>query len=130
MLLLLRRALTGRRALRAAQVYIAGGEYYNAAAGTWQVDSTVYCLDLSLSSYLKWRTLTQGAGNLLNTTTQVGAGPSRLGPAQRIAQIGACPGASSGRGLPLFKTALLPHSSSRPARCADRRRVHVHGVHA
>ncbi len=54
-------------------MYISGGEYYNSAASTWQVDSTIYSVDLSLSSYMKWRTLTQGAGNLLNTTTQTGA---------------------------------------------------------
>ncbi|KXZ43208.1 hypothetical protein GPECTOR_97g746 [Gonium pectorale] len=49
-----------------AAVYIAGGEYYNPASGTFQQDSSVYMLDLGMPSPL-WRKLA-GGSNIFNTT--------------------------------------------------------------
>jgi hypothetical protein len=42
-----------RRAL-GRKVFVGGGEYYNAATGTYQQDSTVYQLDLGLGAFV-WR---------------------------------------------------------------------------
>ncbi|KAG2429161.1 hypothetical protein HYH02_014096 [Chlamydomonas schloesseri] len=50
-----------------SQVFLGGGEYYNAASGTWQQDSSVYQLDLGLGAFY-WRKLTGGA-NIYNTSS-------------------------------------------------------------